>query len=167
MEDSIPSLVRACRELFTALFDLKFPELGLLGEGHNSTQAVQECKQRFVGWSRETGAHQEHRKSSLEERLRGSSDLRDSVVGLLESLHDSLNQGEQLPEQESHRQGVFGPEHQSHPDMVPNDSICCLLSLIRASFNDREALHLNFVYLCQKMLRDFLATHKGHHWNFP
>ena len=98
MESTIPFKVEACLQSFAILVELvKNAEPGLFIEGQDTTQIVLECKQKFVEWARITGAHQQQRKSALEQRLLGSSELQQSVVELLGSLHNSLSQGNVTP----------------------------------------------------------------------
>jgi len=98
MEASIASKVSKCLQLFKTLSDLTSGAgLDVTGQSEETASAVIETKKRFAEWARITGAHQENRKISLDQRLSGSSDLKDSVMSFLDKLADSLTRGKMIP----------------------------------------------------------------------
>jgi hypothetical protein len=89
----VVSLYRACTKSFNVLFES-------LEENQSkaiSPRIIQDEQGRFRIWAENSGAHRDRGSPmSLDHRLREASEIKRTVINLLDALNDALNDGQQL-----------------------------------------------------------------------
>jgi hypothetical protein len=90
MENTISSRTLECLEAFDRILSRPSHE-------PKELEIWDRERRRFVIWSANIGAHQKG-PTSLDERLRDSSHIRDVAIGFLQNLLDTLSQGKEVVE---------------------------------------------------------------------
>src|SRR4051794_35969590 len=90
MENTISSMTLECLKAFDRILSQPSHE-------PKGLEIWDRERRRFVTWSANIGAHQKG-PTSLDERLRDSSHIRDVAISFLQNLLDTLSQGKEVVE---------------------------------------------------------------------